>query len=156
MSQAFTAAKSPTDAGFSAERLKRVDDLMQGFVDKGMAPNAVTFVARNGNIVHYKAYGFSNLEKKTPLKRDDIFRIASQSKALVTTTLMTLFEEGKFMLDEPISKYIPAFKNPLVLVSAQQQQPHRGSMLRPAELVLNQRHIETKLADKLWLELAGL
>ena len=115
--QLFTSAKSPAEVGFSADRLKRLDDLMQGFIDKGQAPNAVTFVARNGKIIHYKAYGYSNLEKKTPLNRDAIYRIASQSKALVTTTLMTLFEEGKFMLDEPISKYIPAFKNPRVLVS---------------------------------------
>lgn len=116
--QTFTVAKTPAEAGFSADRLKRLDDLMQDFIDKGMAPNAVTFVARHGKIIHYKAYGYSNLEKKTPLKRDDIYRIASQSKALVTTALMTLFEEGKFMLDEPISKYIPAFKNPRVLVSS--------------------------------------
>lgn len=90
---------------------------MQDFIDTGKAPNLVTFVARNGKIVHHKAYGYSNLEQKTPLKRDAIYRIASQSKAITTTTLMTLFEEGKFMLDEPISKYIPAFKNPRVLVS---------------------------------------
>ncbi|WP_460635458.1 serine hydrolase domain-containing protein [Larkinella harenae] len=117
----FTPAKTPAEVGFSADRLKRIDAVMQGFVDQGMAPNAVTFVARNGKIVHYKAYGFSNLEKKTPLKRDAIYRIASQSKALVTVVLMTLFEEGKFMLDEPISKYIPAFKNPKVLVSVDKE-----------------------------------
>ena len=113
----FTPAKTIAETGFSAERLGRLDALLQGFVDKGIAPNIATFIARNGKIVQYKAYGFSNLEKKTPLKRDDIFRIASQSKALVTTALMTLFEEGKFMLDEPISAYIPAFKQPRVLVS---------------------------------------
>lgn len=117
VAQSFTPAKSPAEVGFSAERLKRLDALMQEFIDSGKAPNLVTFVARNGKIVQYKAYGYSNVEKKTPLKRDDIYRIASQSKAITTATLMTLFEEGKFMLDEPISKYIPAFKNPRVLVS---------------------------------------
>ena len=116
-SDRFTTAKTPTEGGFSVDRLKRLDDLMQGFIDSGKAPNLVTFVARNGKIIHYKAYGYSNVEKKTPINRDAIFRIASQSKAITTATLMTLFEEGKFILDEPISKYIPAFKSPRVLVS---------------------------------------
>ncbi len=113
--QTFTTAKNPAEAGFSADRLQRLDALLQGFVDTGIAPNAVTFVARNGKILHHKAFGFSNLEKKTALKTDDMFRIASQSKAITTVALMTFFEEGRFMLDEPISKYIPAFKNPRVL-----------------------------------------
>ncbi|TAE26885.1 MAG: class A beta-lactamase-related serine hydrolase [Cytophagales bacterium] len=115
--QSFTTAKSPAEVGFSVERLKRLDNLMQDFIDSGKAPNLVTFVARNGKIVHHKAYGFSNVDNKTPVRTDAIFRIASQSKAITTATLMTLFEEGKFMIDEPISKYIPAFKNPRVLVS---------------------------------------
>ncbi len=114
---AFTTAKSPAEAGFSADRLKRLDTWLQGLVDHDIAPNAVTFVAHRGKIVHYKAFGYSNLASKTPIKRDAIFRIASQSKAITTATLMTLFEEEKFLLDDPISKYIPAFKNPKVLVS---------------------------------------
>ncbi|OIN59519.1 serine hydrolase domain-containing protein [Arsenicibacter rosenii] len=117
VAQKFTPAGTAAETGFRAERLQRLDTLLQGWVDTGIAPNAVTFVAHNGKIVHYKAFGYSNLDKKIPLKRDAIFRIASQSKALVTTALMTLFEEGRFMLDEPIAKYIPAFKNPRVLVS---------------------------------------
>ena len=114
---AFTTAKSPAEAGFSADRLARLDTWLQGLIDKDIAPNAVTFVAHRGKIVHYKAFGYSNLATKTPVKRDAIFRIVSQSKAITTATLMTLFEEEKFLLDEPISKYIPAFKNPKVLVN---------------------------------------
>ncbi|GAB3907959.1 serine hydrolase domain-containing protein [Larkinella knui] len=137
--QTFTNAKSPAEAGFSAERLKRLDDYLQGFIDKGIAPNAVTFVARNGRIVHYKAFGYSNLEKKTPLKRDAIYRIASQSKAVVTVALMTLFEEEKFLLDDPISKYIPAFKNPRVLVSVDKE---KGTYeTRPAKRDVTIRHL---------------
>ncbi|WP_323134276.1 serine hydrolase domain-containing protein [Tellurirhabdus rosea] len=137
--QAFKTAASPAAAGFAPDRLKRLDELMQGFVDGGIAPNAVTFVARNGQIVHYKAFGFSNLEKKTPLKRDDIYRIASQSKALVTTALMTLFEEQKFVLEEPISKYIPAFKAPKVLVSVDKE---KGTYeTRPAKREITIRHL---------------
>lgn len=119
--QAFSTAKTPEEAGFSSERLKKLDNLMQGFIDNGLAPNAVTFIAHKGKIVHFKTFGYSNLEKKTALKKDDIFRIASQSKAIVTTGLMTLFEEGKFLLEDPISKYIPAFKNPKVMESYDKQ-----------------------------------
>ena len=113
--QSLVPAKTPEEVGFSSERLKKLDDLMQGFVNEGIVPNAVTYVARRGKIVHFKAFGYSNLATKTPLKKDDIFRIASQSKAITTVALMTLYEEGKFLLEDPVSKYIPAFKNPRVL-----------------------------------------
>ncbi len=125
--QTFTPAKSAAEAGFSEDRLRRLDSWLQGLIDQGIAPNAVTFVAHRGKVVHYKAFGYSNLDRKTPLKRDDLYRIASQSKAITTTTLMTLFEEEKFLLDDPISKYIPAFKNPKVLVSYDKKDPVGGS-----------------------------
>ncbi|GAB3490837.1 serine hydrolase domain-containing protein [Spirosoma knui] len=132
--QTFTVAKSPAEAGFSTDRLKRLDTWLQGLIDQDIAPNAVTFVAHRGKIVHNKAFGYSNLEKKTPLKRDDMYRIASQSKAITTTVLMTLFEEEKFLLDDPISKYIPAFKNPKVLVRYDSKNPTGGSYdTRPAK-----------------------
>ncbi|NNV54978.1 serine hydrolase domain-containing protein [Limnovirga soli] len=115
--QSFTVAKSPADAGFSAERLTTLDAMMEAFITEGIAPNAVTFVAHNGKVVYNKAYGYSNLEKKTPVKKDNIYRIASQTKLVATVGLLTLFEQGKFVLDDPISKYIPAFKNPKVLVN---------------------------------------
>jgi CubicO group peptidase (beta-lactamase class C family) len=115
--QLLTPAKTPEDAGFSSERLKKLDAHFQALVDNGIAPNIVTLVARKGKIVHEKAFGYSSLENKTPLKKDDIFRIASQSKLITTVGLMMLFEDGKFFLDEPVSKYIPSFKNAKVLVS---------------------------------------
>ncbi|MGF7215441.1 CubicO group peptidase (beta-lactamase class C family) [Spirosoma lacussanchae] len=140
--QAFTTARTPTEAGFSTGRLKRIDTFLQGLVDQGMAPNAVTFVARRGKVVHYKAFGYSNLEKKTPLKRDDIYRIASQSKAITTVALMTLFEEERFLLDDPISKYIPAFKNPRVLVQYDRKNPTGGSYeTRPARSEITIRQL---------------
>ncbi|GAB3951610.1 serine hydrolase domain-containing protein [Spirosoma harenae] len=140
--QTFTPAKSPVDAGFSADRLNRLDTWLQGLIDQNLAPNAVTFVAHRGKVVHYKAFGYSNLEKKTPLKRDDMYRIASQSKAITTTTLMTLFEEEKFLLDEPISKYIPAFKNPKVLVKYDKSNPVGGTYeTRPAKSEITIRQL---------------
>lgn len=140
--QTFSVAKSPADAGFSADRLKRLDTWLQSLVDQNIAPNAVTFVAHRGKVVHYKAFGYSNLEKKIPLKRDDLYRIASQSKAITTVTLMTLFEEEKFLLDDPISKYIPAFKNPKVLVKYDKKDPVGGSYeTRPAKSEITIRQL---------------
>lgn len=105
----------PESAGVSSERLARLDRLIQSAVDSGWTAGAVGFVARNGKIVYHKALGVSDLDNKTPLKKDDIFRIASQTKAIVSIAAMMLFEEGKFLLDDPVSKYIPEFKNPRVL-----------------------------------------
>lgn len=115
--QQFTPASSAEAAGFSSERLSRIDTFYEQMVRDGLAPNAVTFVAHKGQIVHYKTYGYSNLEAKTPLKKDDIFRIVSQTKALTTVALMMLYEQGKFLLEDPVSKYIPAFANTQVLDS---------------------------------------
>jgi CubicO group peptidase (beta-lactamase class C family) len=136
----FTWAKNAEEVGFSTERLKRLDALEQAFIDKGIAPNSVTFVARRGKIVHHKAFGYSNLEKKTPLKTDDMFRIASQSKAVTTVGLLMLFEEGKFLLEDPISKYIPAFKNPKVLVNYDENDRNRYTT-RPAKSEITIRHL---------------
>ena len=140
--QTFTSAKSPAEAGFSSDRLKRLDTWLQSLIDKDIAPNAVTFVAHRGKIVHYKAFGYSNLAKKTPLKRDDLYRIASQSKAITTVTLMTLYEEEKFLLDDPIAKYIPAFKNPKVLVKYDKNDPTGGNYeTRPAKSEITIRQL---------------
>lgn len=106
---------APATVGVSAERLGRIDKVIQQFVDEKKLNGATAIVVRDGKIVYHKAIGYSNAEKKTPLKKDDIFRIASMTKPIVSTAVMMLFEEGKFLLDDPISKYIPEFKNPQVL-----------------------------------------
>ena len=113
----FTAAAKPEDAGMSATRLARIDKMVEEHVAKQWIPGAVVLIVRNGKVVLHKAYGYSDAEAKTALKKDDIFRIASQSKAITSLAVMMLWEEGKFLLDEPISKYIPEFKNPTVLKS---------------------------------------
>jgi CubicO group peptidase (beta-lactamase class C family) len=116
MAQVLVPGK-PADNGMSAERLARIDQLINEHVSKKQIPGAVVFIARNGKVVLHKAYGYSDVDKQTALKKDDIFRIASQSKAITSLAVMMLFEEGKFLLDEPVSKYIPEFKNPKVLVN---------------------------------------
>ncbi|MBK7709719.1 MAG: beta-lactamase family protein [Bacteroidales bacterium] len=106
---------SPESAGMSAERLARIDSMLAQAVTANKIPGAVALVARNGKIVFYKAFGKADNESGRDMKRDDIFRIASQSKAVTATAVMILWEEGKFRLDDPISMYIPEFKNPQVL-----------------------------------------
>lgn len=106
---------SPESVGISSERLARIDRMCAQEVEKGNVPGIVSLVARNGKIVHWKAYGMANNQEGKKLKRDDIFRIASQSKAITATAVMMLWEEGKFRLDDPISKYIPGFENQQVL-----------------------------------------
>ncbi len=106
---------SPENVGISSERLARIDQMCEQEVVNGNLPGIVTLIARNGKIVHWKAYGMANNEEGKKLKRDDIFRIASQSKAITSTAVMMLWEEGMFRLDDPISKYIPEFQNQQVL-----------------------------------------
>jgi CubicO group peptidase (beta-lactamase class C family) len=106
---------SPLSVRVSEERLTRIDKMIQQNIDSGWIAGAVGFIARDGRIVYDKSFGLNNVEKKTLLRRDDIFRIASQTKAITSVAVMMLFEEGKFLLDDPISKYIPEFENPEVL-----------------------------------------
>jgi CubicO group peptidase (beta-lactamase class C family) len=106
---------TPVSAKFSEERLLRIDKMIQQNIDSGWIAGAVGFIARDGKIIYNKSFGIKDIETKAPLKTDDIFRIASQTKAITSIAVMMLFEEGKFLLDDPISKYIPEFKNPQVL-----------------------------------------
>src|SRR4030066_136969 len=105
----------PESVNISSERLNRIDTmLLQSIEDKWIA-GAVAFLARDGKIIYNRAFGESDIETRTPMQTDAIFRIASQTKAITSIGLMMLFEEGKFLLDDPISKYIPEFDNPRVL-----------------------------------------
>lgn len=106
---------SPESMGVSEERLARIDRMLQQSIDSGWIAGAVGFIARDGRIVYDKSFGVSDNESKTSMRDDNIFRIASQTKAITSVAVMTLFEEGKFLLDDPISKYIPEFANPVVL-----------------------------------------
>jgi CubicO group peptidase (beta-lactamase class C family) len=114
--QTFTTGK-PEEAGMSTARLSKIDKVIEEHLANKWIPGAVVLIARNGKIVYHKAYGYADVESKTALKKDNIFRIASQSKAITSLAVMTLWEDGKFGLDDPISRYIPEFKNPKVLVS---------------------------------------
>ncbi len=105
---------------------------------KGYIPGAVALIVRNGKIVYEKSFGFSDLETKTPLRNDHIFRIASQSKGITSLAVMMLWEEGKFLLDEPVSKYIPEFKNPRVLVTFNEKDSSYTSTPAKSEITIRQ------------------
>lgn len=107
---------TPEAAGFSSERLNRIDVAMNDGVSKGYLNGASALIVRNGKVAYYKAAGYDDLDTKAPLPKDGIFRIASQTKAITSVAIMMLFEEGKLLLSDPVSLYIPSFKGQGVLV----------------------------------------
>lgn len=109
------APAAPELAGFSSERLKRIDNAMNEWVKNGWINGGVALIVRNGKIVYHKAAGYNDLDTKAPLQKDAIFRIASQTKAITSVAIMILFEEGKLLLNDPVSKYIPSFRKQTVL-----------------------------------------
>ena len=106
---------SPESVGMSSERLKRIDATIQKYVNEKWVNGAVALIIKDGKIVYYKGIGYNDVDQKIPMAKDGIFRIASQTKAITSVAVMMLYEEGKFLLDDPLSKYIPDFKDAKVL-----------------------------------------
>lgn len=102
---------APEKVGFSATRLKQIDKHLQNYIDKQWIAGAVGIVARNGKVVYHNSLGYSNVDGKVAMKKDDIFHIMSMTKPIVSLAIMMLYEENKFTLDDPVSNYIPEFKN---------------------------------------------
>ena len=99
----------PEDVGMSSERLARVHEVVQEHVDAGNVAGVVTLVARRGKIVHFEAQGYANLESRTPMRTDNIFRLASMGKPITAVAVMMLVEEGKIRLNDPVARFIPEF-----------------------------------------------
>jgi CubicO group peptidase (beta-lactamase class C family) len=106
----------PQDAGMSPERLRRIHEAVQRHIDAGEISGAVTLVARRGRIVHFEAHGLMDVESKRPMEKDAIFRIASMSKPITGVAVMMMLEEGKLHLSDPVSKYLPEFKDSKVAI----------------------------------------
>ena len=106
----------PESVGLSSERLERISKTVQKDIDDKRIPGAVTLVMRHGQIAWFKAQGMQDREAAKPMRPDSIFRICSMSKPITSVAVMMLYEEGRFMLEDPVSKYLPEFKNPKVLV----------------------------------------
>jgi CubicO group peptidase (beta-lactamase class C family) len=113
--QNLVPAQTPESAGFSKERLQRIDREMNEWVKQGWIQGGVALIIRDGKIVYHKAAGYNDLEAKSVMPIDGIFRIASQTKAITSVAIMMLFEEGKLLLDDPVSKYIPSFRKQQVI-----------------------------------------
>ena len=131
----------PELVGMSSERLQRIDDMCIQAIEQHQIPGVVALVARKGKIVYHKAFGKPDAESDRTQKVDDIFRIASQSKAITSTAVMMLWEQGLFQLDDPISKYIPEFKDPKVLTAFNYSDTSYST--KPAENQITIRHLLT-------------
>jgi CubicO group peptidase (beta-lactamase class C family) len=112
---AASAAADETATGLDAKRLARIDQAVQGYIDSGAIPGAVTLVAQHGKIAHVTVQGARDFETKTPMTRDTIFRIYSMSKPITSVAVLMLYEEGKLRLTDPVSKWIPELANRNVL-----------------------------------------
>ncbi len=111
----FLDESTAKEQGVSTERLSKIDAMLKDAIKEGQIPGAVALIARNGKIIFHNAYGMSDNTPNQDMKKDAIFRIASQTKAITSTAVMMLWEEGKFRLDDPISKYIPEFTEAQIL-----------------------------------------
>jgi CubicO group peptidase (beta-lactamase class C family) len=125
----------------SAERLNRMDHMLQNAIDENQIPGAAALIARNGKIIYYKAFGMADNRTGRTLTRDDIFRIASQTKAITSTAVMMLWEQGLFRLDDPISKYLPVFGDAEILDTFNAEDTTYTTV--PAEDQISIRHLLT-------------
>jgi CubicO group peptidase (beta-lactamase class C family) len=126
ISQAQVSSK--VVAGMSLDRLKHYEDYVKREISSGRIPGAVTLIVRKGETVYSSAIGISNPANKSEMKTDNIFYIQSMTKPIITTAFMMLFEEGHFLLTDPLSKYLPAAKNLQVLKN---QQEGKGGVTEP-------------------------
>jgi CubicO group peptidase (beta-lactamase class C family) len=130
---------TPESQGFSAERLERLHKRMHEFVNDGKHAGIVLLIARNGKVVESRAYGMRDREQKLRMEEDTIFRIYSMSKVITTVAAMILHEEGRLKLDDPISKYLPAFDKPKIMKGGTAKAP----MLVAAKTPITVKHLLT-------------
>jgi CubicO group peptidase (beta-lactamase class C family) len=124
--------------GFSGERLSRIDLKMQQYVDEGKIAGSINLVARRGHVVYLGKFGYQDVESKTPLALDTIFRLYSMTKPITSLAFMMLYEQGEFQLSDPLSKFILEFANPRVIAP--------NGRLVPAKREITLRHLLTHTA----------
>jgi CubicO group peptidase (beta-lactamase class C family) len=130
VAQSDLPTASPESVGMSTKRLERVKAYMQEYIDTNQIAGSVTLIARKGKVVHYEAQGWRDKEAQQAMPRDAIFTLMSMTKPIVSTALMMLWEDGKFLLDDPISKWLPSYANKQVLVEGQLVRPARPVTVR--------------------------
>src|SRR5438093_2416300 len=133
-SAAETPRAKPDDVGISAQRLQRIHELMQRHIDAGSFSGTVTLVARNGRIAHLEAQGLMDIETKKEMAPNAMFRIMSMTKPIVGVSVLMMVEEGKVKLNDPVSKFIPEFKDLKVGVLQGTQPPPAPAGQRGAEV----------------------
>lgn len=126
---------NPIDLGFAPDRLVRIQHGLQKFIDDGKIAGTVSLVARRGQIVHFQPQGWMDLATKKPMQLDAIFRIYSMTKAITSTAMMLLFEENCFRLSDPVSRFIPAFKDLKVIA---RQEDDKVDLVDPKREVIIQ------------------
>jgi len=114
----------PETVGLSPERLERIASTVQRGIDDKRIAGAVTLVSRRGHVAWFKAQGMADREAGKPMRPDTMFRICSMTKPITSTAVMMLYEEGRFLLEDPVSKYLPEFKHPKVLVKPASGAPY--------------------------------
>ena len=114
---------TPESAGMSAERLAKIGDWLQGIIERKQAAGFVTLVARRGKVVHYEAHGKRGLDVAEPMPLDALFDLASMTKPVTTVAALMLLEDGRYTINEPISNYLPEFKNPKVQIAPDRTAP---------------------------------
>src|SRR5690242_16738858 len=102
---------APETVGMSAERLGNVSRLVQRYLDERKLPGAISLVARANQVVHFETYGQMDVERGRPMQDDTIFRFYSMTKPIASVGLMMLYEEGRFQLEDPASKFMPELKD---------------------------------------------
>ena len=117
-------AGKPESLGLSSERLERIGSAVQHDIDDKRIAGAVTLVVRHGHVAWFKSQGMMDREAGKPMAPDAMFRICSMTKPITSVAVMMLYEEGRFLLDDPVSKYLPEFKNPKVLVKPASGEPY--------------------------------
>ena len=105
------------DKGFIPERLDRIDAVISDEIAAGKIPGAVALVIKDGNVAYLKSFGYADVDSRTPMQNDHIFRIASMTKAITSVAVMILYEQGHFQLNDPVAKYIPEFADMTVVSS---------------------------------------
>ena len=129
----------PESVGMSTERLRRINAYIQDHIDAEQIAGAVTLVARRGKVVHFEAQGWRDVANQIPMTKDDIFVLMSMTKPIVSAALMMLFEEGTFLLDDPIAKWLPEYEHHSVRINADGVRPVTVPEARP----LTVRHVLT-------------
>ena len=114
---AETSIVKPEDVGLSSERLARITEMMKRHIAAGEISGGVTLVARHGRIAHFEATGVTDVDSKKPMTKDAVFRIASMTKPVTGVAIMMMMEEGRLKITDPVSKYIPSFKDLKVAVA---------------------------------------